>query len=84
MKLFEYMAVKRLIVGPAFPTVLEVLENRKDAILFEPDNIDAMEASLREGLARADETELPDQAYEKVAREYTWEARCRLILENLS
>ena len=34
MKLFEYMAAKRLIVGPAFPTVLEVMEDGRDAILL--------------------------------------------------
>lgn len=83
MKLFEYMAAKRMIVGPAFPTVLEVLEDRKDAILFEPDNVDEMERALREGLLRANETELPVRAYEKVSRDYTWEARCKLILDSL-
>jgi glycosyltransferase involved in cell wall biosynthesis len=83
MKLFEYMAAKRVIVGPGFPTVLEVLEDRKDAILFEPDNIDEMEKALREGLTRANETGMPDRAYEKVSRDYTWEARCKLILDHL-
>ncbi len=83
MKLFEYMAARRMIVGPAFPTVLEVLENRKDAILFEPDSIEEMEQALREGLARCDETDMPDSAFQKVARDYTWEARCRRILESL-
>lgn len=83
MKLFEYMAAQRLIVGPAFPTVLEVLEDRKDAILFEPDNPDEMEKALREGLSRSHETELPAHAYNKVSRDYTWEARCRHILDSL-
>ncbi|NUO19598.1 glycosyltransferase family 4 protein [bacterium] len=83
MKLFEYMAAKRIIVGPAFPTVLEVLEDRKDAILFEPDNPDEMEKAVREGLSRSGETEMPARAYQKVSREYTWEARCRLILDSV-
>ncbi len=83
MKLFEYMAAQRLIVGPAFPTVLEVLEDRKDAILFEPDNLDEMEKALREGLDKSRETEMPARAYEKVSRDYTWEARCQLILDSL-
>lgn len=83
MKLFEYMAAQRLIVGPAFPTVLEVLEDRKDAILFEPDNLDEMEKALREGLSRSQETDLPARAYEKVSRDYTWEARCQLILNSI-
>ncbi len=84
MKLFEYMAARRLIVGPAFPTVLEVLEDRKGAILFEPDNPDEMEKALREGLNRCRETAMPAHAHEKVSSEYTWEARCRLILDSLT
>jgi glycosyltransferase involved in cell wall biosynthesis len=84
MKLFEYMASKRLIVGPAFPTVLEVITDGVEAILFKPDDIQAMESALRTGLAQADETKMPERAYEKVARDFTWEARCRLILDSLN
>lgn len=84
MKLFEYMAAKRLIVGPAFPTVLEVISNGDEAILFEPDDIQAMESALRKGLELSDETQMPLRAYQKVAREYTWVSRCRTILESLN
>jgi glycosyltransferase involved in cell wall biosynthesis len=83
MKLFEYMAAKRLIVGPAFPTVLEVLENGKDSILFEPDNIAAIVSSLREARLRMKDSAMPDAAYRKVAANYTWTARCRRILDSL-
>lgn len=83
MKLFEYMAAKRLIVGPAFPTVLEVINDGEHALLFEPDDIEAMVAALRKGLAVADDPTLPSRAYETVARHYTWESRCRQIIERL-
>lgn len=83
MKLFEYMAAQRLIVGPAFPTVLEVIKDGEHALLFTPDDIGAMEAALRKGLAMADDPALPRRAYETVAQHYTWESRCRLILESL-
>lgn len=84
MKLFEYMAARRLIVGPAFPTVLEVILDGEEAILFAPDDIQAMESALRNGLAQSDETAMPERAYQKVARDYTWESRCRLILNSLN
>jgi glycosyltransferase involved in cell wall biosynthesis len=84
MKLFEYMAAQRLIVGPAFPTVLEVLENGKDAILFEPDNLDAMIGALREATGKLNDPSLPRAAYEKAARAYTWQARCQRILAALN
>lgn len=83
MKLFEYMAAQRLIVGPAFPTVLEVLVDGEDALLFEPDDIDAMERTLKQGLAKSAETQIPARALAKVTRDYTWEARCKLILDSI-
>ncbi|MCB9391390.1 MAG: glycosyltransferase family 4 protein [Calditrichaeota bacterium] len=83
MKLFEYMAARRVIVGPDFPTVLEVLEHERDALLFEADNQDAMNAALRKGLEVCDDLRLPDHAYQKVAGDYTWTARCRQIIESL-
>jgi glycosyltransferase involved in cell wall biosynthesis len=83
MKMFEYMAANRLIVGPAFPTIEEVLENGKDSILFEPDNKDALIAALREAHSKLGDSTLPHAAQEKVARDYTWQARCEKILASL-
>ena len=73
-----------MIVGPAFPTVCEVLEDGRDALLFEPDNQDALIATLRAALPRLNDPALPTAAYEKVARDYTWTARCRHILAALA
>jgi glycosyltransferase involved in cell wall biosynthesis len=84
MKVFEYMAAGRLIVGPAFPTVCEVLENGTDAILFEPDDLPAMIAALREAETKIDDPTLPRRARQKVAEKYTWEVRCRRILNALA
>lgn len=83
MKMFEYMAARRLIVGPAFPTVCEVLENGRDSILFEPDNQAAMIAALQTAVRKFNDASLPRAAFEKVARDYTWQARCERILAAL-
>ena len=83
MKMFEYMAARRLIVGPAFPTVCEVLEDGRDALLFEPDNQAALIDALRTAVPRVNDPTLPAAAYAKVARDYTWTARCRHILSEL-
>jgi glycosyltransferase involved in cell wall biosynthesis len=84
MKVFEYMAAERLMVGPAFPTVCEVLENGADAILFEPDNLHEMIAALREAETKIDDPTLPRRARQKVAEQYTWDVRCRRILSALA
>jgi glycosyltransferase involved in cell wall biosynthesis len=80
MKVFEYMAAQRLIVGPAFPTIEEVLENGRDALLFEPDNTAALVSALREALARRNDTAMPAAARTKVERDYTWKTRAEKIL----
>lgn len=83
MKMFEYMAAGRLIVGPAFPTIKEVLENGKNAILFEPDHAAALISALREGLAKRNDTAMPKAAREKVEREYTWQVRAEKIMREI-
>lgn len=84
MKMFEYMAANRLIVGPAFPTVQEVLTDGRDAILFEPDKLDALVAALRRAAALSAGSIMPGAARQLVARDYTWQARCRRILDGLA
>ncbi len=83
MKMFEYMAAERLIVGPGFPTVNEVMEHETDGLLFEPDNIAAMIATLRKA-AQLTNSPMPRAAREKVAQHYTWQARCKRILDGLA
>ena len=83
MKMFEYMAANRLIVGPAFPTIEEVLENGKDSILFEPDNRDALVTALKAAVDKMNDNTLPAAAHEKVVKDYTWQARCNKILKAL-
>lgn len=80
MKMFEYMAARRLIVGPAFPAIQEVLENGKDAILFEPDNPAALISALREALAKRNDSAMPIAARAKVEHDYTWKTRAEKIL----
>jgi glycosyltransferase involved in cell wall biosynthesis len=83
MKMFEYMAADRLIVGPAFPTVCEVLESGKDSLLFAPDDLQALITSLRTATTRLNDLSLPTLARKKVAESYTWTARAKKILQAL-
>ncbi len=81
LKLFEYMAARRTIVGPAFPTVVEVLEDGVDAILFEPDNLTEMVKAIRRGIEESRSGKMAEAARRKVEAHYTWEERCKAILE---
>ena len=83
LKMFEYMAAERIIVGHAFPTILEVLKDGEDAYLADPDSFD----DLRKKMALALNEEYPNsmakRARELAMKKYTWQARARAILSFL-
>ena len=83
MKLFEYMAAERLIVGPAFPTISEVMQDGVHGLLFEPDNPEALVAKLQLAMTLIDNSPMPAEARRHVARNYTWEERARQILRTI-
>jgi glycosyltransferase involved in cell wall biosynthesis len=82
LKLFEYMAQARAIVAPATANILEILEDRVDALLFPPDRDGAMgdaieqlarDPDLRERLGRASARKISD-------RNLTWEGNARRVV----
>ena len=79
-KLLEYMACRRAVVAPRRETLAHVVENNREALLFEPgDPIDLArkvlrllgEPMLRDRIAR--------NAYERVRREFTASATRRAL-----
>jgi glycosyltransferase involved in cell wall biosynthesis len=84
LKLFEYMAHGLPIVSSDLPVLREVLVDEGNALLCDPDDVDAWvvaierleaDAVLRAGLAQ--------QAKEDFARHYTWEKRVQSALRPL-
>ncbi len=71
-KILEYMACRRPIVAPRRETVAQVVENNREALLFEPgDPVDLARKVLRllgEPLLR---DRLAQNAYERVRRDFT-------------
>jgi len=78
LKLFEYMASKRVIVASRLPSIKEVLEDKKNAILFEPDNPKDLADKIKWCLEN-DTTTIVKQAYKDV-QEYTWDKRAGKII----
>ena len=81
LKLFEYMALGRATVAPDQDNIREVLTDGEDAILFDPNDMDAFteavvrmcrDDELRRRLGRAAAALIED-------REYTWAANARRI-----
>ena len=79
-KLLEYMACKQAIVAPRRETIAQVVENNREALLFEPgDPIDLARKVLRllgEPLLRS---RLAQQAYERVRKDFTASAARRAL-----
>jgi glycosyltransferase involved in cell wall biosynthesis len=79
-KLLEYMACRRAVVAPRRETLAHVVENNREALLFEPgDPIDLARKALRligEPLLR---DRLAHNAYERVRREFTASATRRAL-----
>ncbi|MCT7517021.1 glycosyltransferase family 4 protein [Aliarcobacter cryaerophilus] len=73
IKLFEYMAAKRPIIASNLPSICEVLVDRKNAILCEPDNPKDLADKINWVLEH-DCTDIVNQAFEDV-QEYTWDKR---------
>jgi len=46
LKLFEYMALKRAIVAPDQPNIREVLQDGRDAVLFDPGDASSFAAAM--------------------------------------
>ncbi|HWO19977.1 MAG TPA: glycosyltransferase family 4 protein [Kofleriaceae bacterium] len=79
-KILEYMACRRPIVAPRRETVAQVVENNREALLFEPgDPVDLARKVLRllgEPLLR---DRLAQNAYERVRRDFTASAARRAL-----
>jgi glycosyltransferase involved in cell wall biosynthesis len=84
MKLFEYMASRRVIVATDLPSTAEVVHDGESALLVQPGDSAALgmavarlkaDPVLRENLA--------SRAYAEVIAHYTWASRAAAILKTV-
>jgi len=83
-KLFEYMASKSPIISADYPSISEILMDKVNCLLIEPDNVRKLSESVGWLLMHPEEGEkLALRAYQDVMQ-YTWDKRGKYILENLN
>lgn len=80
LKVFEYMAAERTIVGHRFPTIEEVVTHGTHAYLADPRSFDELSALFARAVDAPD-AGLAAAARARVTEHYTWEQRCKAILE---
>jgi glycosyltransferase involved in cell wall biosynthesis len=83
LKMFEYMAAGRIIVGEAFPTITEVLENGRTAYLADPDSFEDLCVKLNQALNQSYPSAMATRARQLALEEYSWNNRARKILESV-
>ncbi len=81
LKLFEYMAAERTIVAHGFPTIKEVLSEKRNAILSEPGNFSKLLNCVKYGLSLPYNNSMSINARKDAMNKYTWEKRTDAILK---
>ena len=82
MKMFEYMATRRLIISSDHAVLREVL-SEQNALLCDPEDVDAWETGIRKAASDVGWRErLADRAYQDV-KQYTWRNRVKRIFQAL-
>jgi len=83
LKLFEYMALGCAILAPDTPNIREILEDGRDALLFDPGRPESFAEALRRLCAEAElRARLGDGARRTVAeRQLTWDRNAERVLE---
>lgn len=81
LKLFEAMAYGKPIIVSKLPTIEEVMEDKKDCLMVEPDNINEWVSKLNE-MCNNDSfrKKIGEAAQLKLKKEYTWKIRASKAL----
>lgn len=83
LKMFEYMASGRTILGHGFPTIQEVLKHGQDAVLVDPYDNDDFISTLK-NLVGTHTDHLGDNARREAFAKYSWEKRAEAVAHFLS
>lgn len=83
LKIFEYMNANKLIIADGFITIKEVLKDRENALLCQPDNYDSLKSKVQEVIDDKDLLKIGTDNKQLIEKKYSWKRRAELILERL-
>lgn len=83
MKVYEYMALGKAVVGPRQETITEIITEGEDGLLFEPEDVGAMADVLRQLVADAALRERLGQQAAAAAQGHTWARRGAVMEQTL-
>lgn len=80
LKVFEYMAAGRIIVAQGFPTILEVLKHRVNALIAEPTSFRDLEKNVKIAVSDECPVDLAKNARKLAFGYYSWLTRAKSII----
>jgi glycosyltransferase involved in cell wall biosynthesis len=81
LKLFEYMAAGRPIVASDLPVIREILINKVNSLLCNPENLEEWRLAFLRIMSESTENcTLGENARETLLKEYTWQKRAKMLL----
>jgi glycosyltransferase involved in cell wall biosynthesis len=84
MKMFEYMASEKPIVGEAYPTIKEVLVDEETAYLAQPGSLESLKEKLEQALNSDQKSkEIAIKSRKTALEKFTWHQRAKKILESI-
>src|SRR6185369_8029186 len=83
LKLFDYMAAGAPIVASDLPSLREVLQHERNALLARPGDPDGFADAVRRLLADPDLARRIGQQAREDVRQYAWDARAAALLDFL-
>jgi len=83
MKVFEYMAAGRVIVGDGFPTIHEVLTDGKNALLSAPESFKDLKSKLAHALLLPHDNSLALEAKDLAFAKHSWTGRAKRICDSI-
>jgi glycosyltransferase involved in cell wall biosynthesis len=83
LKMFEYMASGKPIISSDFPVLREILKDKVNSILVEPDNASAISEGIQWVLDNPKNAKLIAEQARKDVEQYTWDKRAERIVKFL-
>lgn len=83
IKLFEYMASGKPIIASDLPAISEILSNRINSLLVNPDSIDELNQAINNLLSNKDLIKDISLNSLKLSKEFTWTSRARKMIMDL-
>lgn len=84
LKIFEYMSAGKAIIATSLPSIKEILRNGENAMLCRPDDVDEWMTALKYLYENPmKRVEMGKKAEQDFIDNYSWNARARLVLNDL-